>query len=222
MPLLVESSNSAEALLVIAGLLVGVGEVAATYVGARAGAETGHGRLATLRQSLETGLLARNTGDAPTADRGTKWLLLGGMLGGLAIAWLIAARLPTLRAGANSWATLVVGMLVLVAGVGLRAWGVATLGRFFQREVVVERGQTLITTGPYASIRHPAYTGNLLTIFGFGLMLGSWVGAAAGVLVAFGALLPRLRVEERALSDAFGSDYRAYAAATARLAPGVW
>ena len=179
-------------------------------------------RSATLRRSIDAALLARNVGDAPTQDRHTKRLLLGGMLAGLAVAWLIAKHAPALRAAANTWATLALGMAVALAGIGLRMWGVMTLGRHFQREVVIEADQTLITAGPYRWVRHPAYAGNLLTVFGFGLMLGSWVGAAVGAMIAFVALLPRVRVEEQALSGAFGDRYTAYAAATARLVPGLW
>jgi protein-S-isoprenylcysteine O-methyltransferase Ste14 len=217
--LLVERDGLAQALLIVTAASVGVGEVAATYAGTH---EPGTPRLPDLRQSIRTGLLARNAGDGSTRDRGTKNLLLAGMLLGLGAAWLIARYAPSLRTAADSRAAEVTGMIIALAGVGVRSWGIATLGRYFQREVIIEPGQTVITEGPYRWIRHPAYAGNLLTVFGIGLMLGSWVGALAAALIAFVALLPRLRVEERALLEAFGEDYRAYGAETPRLMPGIW
>jgi protein-S-isoprenylcysteine O-methyltransferase Ste14 len=61
-----------------------------------------------------------------------------------------------------------------------------------------------------------------LTFAGLGLAFGSWVSAAVAVLVGFAGILPRIRVEERALADAFGADYAEYAHATTRLVPHVW
>ena len=59
-------------------------------------------------------------------------------------------------------------------------------------------------------------------IAGFGLAIGSWLGAAAALAIVTAGLLPRIRVEEEALAQAFGADYTAYASSTARLVPHVW
>jgi protein-S-isoprenylcysteine O-methyltransferase Ste14 len=109
-----------------------------------------------------------------------------------------------------------------VLGVLLRLWSVHTLGRFFQRQVVVEPGQTIIRSGPYRWVRHPAYSGNLVTVFGVGLMLGSWVAAIVGFGIGLLAHLPRIYVEEAALGRAFGAEYARYVTQTARLIPRLW
>jgi len=59
-------------------------------------------------------------------------------------------------------------------------------------------------------------------VFGIALAFGSWVGALVGLVIAFAAHLPRIRVEEHALEGAFGASYSAYESETARLVPGVW
>jgi len=59
-------------------------------------------------------------------------------------------------------------------------------------------------------------------VFGIALAFGSWVGALVGLVIAFAAHLPRIRVEEHALEGAFGASYSAYKSETARLVPGVW
>ena len=56
---------------------------------------------------------------------------------------------------------------------------------------------------------------------GFGLTFGSWASAAAALLIGFAGILPRIRVEERALAQAFGSDYTEYANSTGRLLPHI-
>ena len=97
-----------------------------------------------------------------------------------------------------------------------------TLGRFFRREVTIEVGQSVVETGPYRWVRHPAYTGDLLIAFGFGLALGSWVGAAVALAVTFAGHIPRICVEEAALRGALGDAYESYARGRPRLVPGLW
>jgi protein-S-isoprenylcysteine O-methyltransferase Ste14 len=137
-------------------------------------------------------------------------------------ASVFIARAPALRAGANTWGTLGLGVALLAAGEGLRVWSVATLGRFFRREVTIVTGHTVVETGPYRFVRHPAYLGDLLIAFGFGLAWGSWLGAAVALAIAFVGHLPRIRVEEAALREALGQPYERYANSHARLLPGVW
>jgi protein-S-isoprenylcysteine O-methyltransferase len=76
--------------------------------------------------------------------------------------------------------------------------------------------------GPYRWLRHPAYAGTLITYFGYGLAIGSWVGALVFAAVVAAAYVPRIRVEEAELTRALGDSYRAYARETARLVPGLW
>jgi protein-S-isoprenylcysteine O-methyltransferase Ste14 len=65
-----------------------------------------------------------------------------------------------------------------------------------------ERGQTVITTGPYAIVRHLLYFGALFYMAATSLVLSSWWGFATVPLVAFG-LAVRIGVEERCCVKAF-------------------
>ncbi len=194
-----------------------LGEVGATYVG-----QARDGRRRPLGSMAESLLYARRRDGAPTQDRGTLWVIVLASRVGLVAALLIAARAPALRAGADDWWTLGVGVALVLAGVGLRAWAIVTLGRHFRRQVTIEEGQTLVRRGPYRLLRHPSYAGLLLAFAGLGLALGSWVSAAVAALTLFLGLLPRIRVEERALARAFGPDYEDYASHTDRVLPHVW
>ncbi len=84
-----------------------------------------------------------------------------------------------------------------------------------------ERGQTVISTGPYHYVRHPLYSGSLLFILGIPLLLGSWYG----VVLAFGAMLLlawRAVMEERVLREEL-QGYDGYMAQVKyRLIPYVW
>jgi protein-S-isoprenylcysteine O-methyltransferase len=199
-----------------AGALI-LGEVGATYLGqARAGKRRPFGSVA------ESLLLVRRRDGAISQDRSTRWILVLASRIGFLAALAIAALAPGLRVYADNWWTLGLGVAIVFVGVVLRAWAIVTLGRHFRREVTIEPGQRLVRRGPYRVLRHPSYTGLLLAITGFGLAVGSWVGAAVGLLILFLGTVPRIRVEERALAEAFGAEYEDYARSTARLVPHVW
>jgi protein-S-isoprenylcysteine O-methyltransferase Ste14 len=112
---------------------------------------------------------------------------------------------------------------ILSASFFLSCWLVFRENSFAAPVVKIqqERGQRVITTGPYAIVRHPMYSGGILYFVGLPLLLGSWIGLAlAPILIA--ALTLRIGVEERTLTEAL-PDYADYARRVRyRLIPGVW
>ena len=84
-----------------------------------------------------------------------------------------------------------------------------------------ERGQTVISTGPYHYVRHPMYAGGLLLFLGTPLLLGSWYGLVLSLLfIAAGAA--RAVMEERVLREELPG-YAAYMArVNYRLIPRIW
>lgn len=218
MALFFEHRTGAQVLLGATAVVAVAAESWATYSGDPT-AETPRWRRA-LRSAHATVLVA-NRGERSTSDQGTKRILIGGTILGLLLMVGIAHRFPGARAGANDWFGVCVGVTVAMAGIGLRVWAVRSLGPFFEREVTIREGQTIVRAGPYRWVRHPAYAGNLLTWFGVGVAIGSWLGAFVGTTVIVLAHLPRIRVEERLLGRAFGADYERYSPRW-RLVPGVW
>lgn len=84
-----------------------------------------------------------------------------------------------------------------------------------------ERGQTVITTGPYRYVRHPLYAGCLFLFLGTPLLLGSWYGFLP-ILLFLPVLLVRAVLEERTLLQELPG-YDAYMARVKyRLIPYVW
>jgi len=114
------------------------------------------------------------------------------------------------------------GLGAIVAGLAVRWWAVLTLRRFFTVDVAIHADHRLVEGGPYRFVRHPAYVGMLISFAGLALCASSWVSALVILVPIAAALLYRIRVEERALLGAFPSEYREYAARTARLLPGVY
>jgi protein-S-isoprenylcysteine O-methyltransferase Ste14 len=87
--------------------------------------------------------------------------------------------------------------------------------------VQADRGQTVVSTGPYAHVRHPMYAAIAVFTVGTSLLLGSWYGLLSGLI--FLAILARRAVlEERTLREALPG-YRAYMTQVRyRLIPHVW
>jgi protein-S-isoprenylcysteine O-methyltransferase Ste14 len=84
-----------------------------------------------------------------------------------------------------------------------------------------DRGQTVISTGPYQYVRHPLYTSALLFFLGSALLLGSWIGVILGLFIA-GMLARRAVREEQVLQKGL-KGYDAYMARVRwRLIPHVW
>jgi protein-S-isoprenylcysteine O-methyltransferase Ste14 len=114
------------------------------------------------------------------------------------------------------------GLVTMWLGMAIRIWAIVTLGLAFRTTVEVDPGQAVVSTGPYARIRHPSYAGLLLILAGFGLALAGWRSLAICVLIPFPALLLRIRVEEAELTRVLGDAYRRYQQHTKRLIPGLW
>jgi protein-S-isoprenylcysteine O-methyltransferase Ste14 len=84
-----------------------------------------------------------------------------------------------------------------------------------------ERGHHVISTGPYAWVRHPMYTGTILFLVGVPLVLGSWWGLVMSPLFAV-LFAIRAGIEERALIAGLPG-YNDYTTRVHyRLLPGVW
>lgn len=80
-------------------------------------------------------------------------------------------------------------------------------------------GQTIVQNGPYRWVRHPAYTGSILTLIGFALGL-TLIASLVILVICFVGFLYRIQVEEKALVEVFGKEYQEYMQRTWRLFQG--
>jgi len=156
----------------------------------------------------------------PSADL-SFLVLIPCVAGSIVAAEVLGRRGRLLWPGGLDW-PFVAGIVLIVAGIGLRAWSIASLGRFFQYRIRVQPGHQVVTRGPYRYVRHPSYTGIALVLAGIALACDD-VWALPVVVVLGGAgLYVRIRAEERQLTQALGTEYEQYAAGRKRLVPGVW
>jgi len=88
-------------------------------------------------------------------------------------------------------------------------------------KVDTERGHKVISTGPYAWVRHPMYAGAIFYFLGTALLLGSWCAFAIGIVLIAIIALRAVWEEEMLVNELPG--YADYARRVKyRLVPGVW
>jgi protein-S-isoprenylcysteine O-methyltransferase Ste14 len=118
--------------------------------------------------------------------------------------------------------TQIVAMLTVIAGHALVVWATG-VNAFFSQVVRIqtERGHTVVSSGPYRYVRHPAYVGSILLVLGAPIMLGSWWALVPGILCAI-LMIVRTSLEDKTLQAEL-SGYVEYTQRTRyRLLPGVW
>ena len=94
------------------------------------------------------------------------------------------------------------GAVLTAAGLLLTVWARVHIGRNWSGIVTIKEGHDLITSGPYALVRHPIYTGLSLAFFGSAMACGEWRGVLAVVIVAW-SFRVKLKFEERSMRQQF-------------------
>ncbi len=136
--------------------------------------------------------------------------------------WVLAALDKRYGRSGFPAAVQVAGFVLVVAGILLMLWAMAT-NRFFASTVRIQkdRGHTVVSRGPYAYVRHPGYVGLLGYALGTPLALDSVVALIPAVLCAATTIL-RTALEDRTLKAELDG-YADYARRVrSRLIPAIW
>lgn len=97
--------------------------------------------------------------------------------------------------------TLIIGAVIALPGLALRAWASGHL----------RKNDALAVSGPYAYTRNPLYLGSFLIGLGFTIAAGRWILAFVFLALFAGIYVPVMRVESQTLAELFGENYRRYA-----------
>jgi protein-S-isoprenylcysteine O-methyltransferase Ste14 len=111
-----------------------------------------------------------------------------------------------------------IGAAVTIGGLLFAVWAREHLGSNWSRAVTIKQGHELITSGPYAVVRHPIYTGILAGFLGTAIAL-SQVRGFLGFVLVFLVFWAKFRMEEEWMRSQFGETYANYAQQTAALVP---
>jgi protein-S-isoprenylcysteine O-methyltransferase Ste14 len=148
-------------------------------------------------------------------DRGSALLIYLSIVAAIVVAFQLG--------GANvtplpEW-TFFVGIFLMLFGIVVREWAVVTLKGFFLFRVGVLEDHRVVESGPYRLVRHPGYTGAIVTMTGIGLAVQSLAALLVLLLLSGIAYGYRIMVEERALLKDLGEPYSEYMRRTKRLIP---
>ena len=155
-------------------------------------------------------------------DHGNDWVLLALLILGLCLGYFSA------RCDRNGFFTLgrgeplrYVGLLLFLTGSVLRILAIRTLGPRFTVWVTIQDEHELVTDRLYRHLRHPSYTGAILTLLGWALVYRSGIGVMIAAGMGF-LLIFRIDAEERLLLAQFPVMYAEYIERSWRLVPFVY
>ncbi|MFZ0534677.1 MAG: isoprenylcysteine carboxylmethyltransferase family protein [Anaerolineales bacterium] len=111
-----------------------------------------------------------------------------------------------------------IGFALGLASLGFWSWTQVALGKEWSPQLQLRKEHHLVTTGPYARIRHPLYT----AMFGYGtslaLVTANWFFIVFAIAIIAG-LCTRVPKEEEMMIKGFGEEYKAYMQRTGRFFP---
>ncbi len=151
----------------------------------------------------------------------------------IVLGFLACALDPTDIAGSNgkvirveslsgiNLALFIVGLGMILLGGVIRLVAIATLKSNFSGALRIREGHTLVKTGIYKWVRHPAYLGAIVLFLGIPVMLSSLLGFLV-MLLLVPYLLHRTKLEEKMLIERFGAEYEDYIKHSKRLIPFVY
>jgi len=166
-------------------------------------------------------LLERRVHGGPTAEKETSQKIVSSIASVAYVAILVVSALDH----RSRWST--VPLSVVIAGDVLIALGFTVIFFVFKENpftsatIELTADQKVISTGPYAVVRHPMYSGSLVYLLSMPIALGSWWGLSAVILMT-PVLIWRLLAEETFLAKSLPgySEYRDKV--KYRLVPFLW
>ena len=126
--------------------------------------------------------------------------------------WIDAFSFPL--PGWLRWTGFALGVVAVI----FWTWTQVTLDTQWSAQLQLTKAHHLVTTGPYARIRHPLYAGIFGWCVALSLLTANWIFVAVCVLSILG-LLWRVPKEEQMMIEAFGGEYKAYMQRTGRFFP---
>jgi len=166
--------------------------------------------------------MKRTASGAKTNDRASRVMIFACNWLGIYAGFQLAFSYPSFAIPWHRSALFFAGVFLMLAGMVFRRYSIHVLGRYFTTEVAIQPGQTVVEKGPYHFIRHPSYTGALMTILGTALAFTNWLSLIGVMVITFVGYSYRVSVEEQTLVNALGEPYQQYMKHTKRFIPFVY
>ena len=141
----------------------------------------------------------------------------------LYLVWFTSLIVPVLEyvfLTRKNYIITLIGVLLVVIGIVVRGIAIKTLGEYFSSDVETWDNHSIVKVGIYKYIRHPAYSGNILQVIGFPLVLNSYLSLILSAITII-VFIWRIHVEEKFLVK-HHPEYKKYVAETKRILPKIW
>ncbi|WP_297630756.1 isoprenylcysteine carboxylmethyltransferase family protein [uncultured Clostridium sp.] len=155
-------------------------------------------------------------------DKGTVYVVVVGFMGSI---WINTYFLkgsfifPKIKLPYESY---IIGILLMILGIIVRAIAVGTLRKNFTLEVNISSKQKLITSGIYKYVRNPAYTGSIVSLMGIAISFRCVNSIIWSFILLIVCYSYRIKVEERALKERFGDEFLQYCIKVKKLIPFIY
>jgi protein-S-isoprenylcysteine O-methyltransferase Ste14 len=143
-------------------------------------------------------------------------------VGRVASLVIVVGHVVTLVAvlgGDGPVAAVVVGAVVVLAALGFVGWAQRSMGDSWRMGTDPDERTELVTSGPFARVRNPIFTGMVVVLLGLAVVTWSWPAVVGAVLLAVGVELQVRGVEEPYLRRTHGTGYDDYLGRTGRFVP---
>lgn len=121
-----------------------------------------------------------------------------------------------------SWPLFATGWAVALFSFFLRRKAIAALGRFWSLHVEIRENHEFVRSGPFRFVRHPAYLSMIMELLALALICNARFSFLLVIVAFVPVLIMRVRLEETALIEKFGSAYQEYRRTTPALIPRPW
>jgi protein-S-isoprenylcysteine O-methyltransferase Ste14 len=167
---------------------------------------------------LFTSYQNRSNSQKRKGDKGSCLILIAGSIGIVLLNLICRRNVLGIMPKLIYWC----GIIFIITGIILRLYSVLILGKAFTVSVQVNSNQKIIQSGPYKYIRHPAYSGSILSLIGLALAFGSSIGLVGTIVIIAFIYGYRIKIEENLLASNFKTSYPEYKKHTKRIIPFVW
>ena len=124
-----------------------------------------------------------------------------------------------LRGALINPALFTVGWICAIASFAIRRQAISSLGKFWILHIEIRESHEFVQSGPFRWIRHPTYLSMILELLAICLILKAFISLTIGMCMLLAVLVVRIKLEEKALIEKFGSVYIEYKKTTPTLFP---
>lgn len=134
---------------------------------------------------------------------------------------LLTSRFIAFKLYEPNYAIATAGTVLCITGLLIMIWAREHLGKNRSRNIVIQQEHSLSTSGPYRYVRHPVYSGCLLSMFASALIVGQVFSFIWVIICVYGLSL-KSQQEEELLTEQFPDEYPAYKEKVKMLIPYIW